>query len=430
MTSLADPLDLPCGVRLPNRIAKAAMSQGCTRRRAAIFAQLNHPGRQTNLLDIGHRPWTWVDRGEAAFQRIRTGFGTGARHARDRHEMEITHVPPPLFFDMHDRSQVGEARRTTNLFAESCGFGETRTASIGIIITELATNLVKHAANAHLTVQCLSTSNGDVIEIRSIDRGPGMIDVGKCLRDGFTTAGTPGNGLGAVQRLSDEFDIFSIPEQGTVILSRVLRDARKQRANEPNLRWGVYSRPAPGESVCGDSWRADGAGESPRFMIADGLGHGPFAAQAAAAISSTFDDERSLAPAQFLGAAHQRAIGTRGAAVGIAQLDLSTRRIAYAGIGNISGILIDGEIGKGMFSHNGTAGVLVRKLQAFEYVWPVGGLLIMHSDGLQTRWSLANYPGLQARHPAVIAAVLARDFTRGRDDVTVMVARVEGKYSD
>ena len=165
-------------------------------------------------------------------------------------------------------------------------------------------------------------------------------------------------------------------------------------------------------------------------MVADGLGHGPGAAHAAAAISNTFDDERSLAPAQFLGAAHQRAKGTRGAAVAMAQLDLSTRRVEHAGIGNISGILVDGEIVKGMFSHNGTAGVLVRKMQAFEYIWPVGGLLVMHSDGLQSRWSLASYPGLQARHPAVIAAVLARDFSRGRDDLTVLVAKVEDKYSE
>jgi hypothetical protein len=79
-----------------------------------------------------------------------------------------------------------------------------------------------------------------------------------------------------------------------------------------------------------------------------------------------------------------------------------------------------------LFSHNGTVGVLVRKMHAFEYMLPVGGVLIMHSDGLQSRWSLASYPGLQSRHPAVIAAVLARDFDRQRDDLTVLVARVEG----
>jgi anti-sigma regulatory factor (Ser/Thr protein kinase) len=340
--------------------------------------------------------------------------------------MEITRVPPPLFFNINDRSQVGEARRAVNLFAESCGFGNTRSAAVGIIITELANNLVTHSGNALIAVQCLSTANGDCIEILSIDRGPGMRDVGKCLLDGFTTTSTPGNGLGAVKRLSDEFDIFSIAEQGTVILSRVLRDVPTLRSSEVPLSWGVYSRPAPGEVACGDSWRVDWTPERPRFMIADGLGHGPVAAEAAAAVSEIFDSERSLTPTQFLSAAHRRATGTRGAAVAIAHVELPARRVQYAGIGNITGTLVEGEITRGLFSHNGTVGVLVRKMHSFEYMLPLHGLLIMHSDGIRSRWSLANYPGLQFRHPAIIAAVLARDFDRERDDLTVLVARAEG----
>ena len=47
----------------------------------------------------------------------------------------------------------------------------------------------------------------------------------------------------------------------------------------------------------------------------------------------------------------------------------------------------------------------------------------MHSDGLTTHWTLERLPGLAARHPSLIAGVLYRDFKRGRDDVTVVVAR-------
>jgi hypothetical protein len=78
---------------------------------------------------------------------------------------------------------------------------------------------------------------------------------------------------------------------------------------------------------------------------------------------------------------------------------------------------------RGLFTHNGTVGAQVRKVQEFEYAWPDGGLLVMHSDGLQTRWSMDPYPGLMARHPAVVAGVLYRDFQRGRDDATVLVLR-------
>src|SRR3712207_8978530 len=57
--------------------------------------------------------------------------------------------------------------------------------------------------------------------------------------------------------------------------------------------------------------------------------------------------------------------------------------------------------GRGLFSHNGIVGVQIRKLQQFDYECPEHGLLVMHSDGLQGRWSLESYPGLSQRHPAV-----------------------------
>ena len=75
-----------------------------------------------------------------------------------------------------------------------------------------------------------------------------------------------------------------------------------------------------------------------------------------------------------------------------------------------------------MVSYNGTVGHEVRKIREFTYLWPKGGLLVMHSDGLGTQWRLDRYPGLIARHPSLIAGVLYRDFNRGRDDVTVLVA--------
>jgi hypothetical protein len=104
----------------------------------------------------------------------------------------------------------------------------------------------------------------------------------------------------------------------------------------------------------------------------------------------------------------------------------------YAGVGNISGHLRSAseEKGRGLMSHNGTVGVQVRKIQELNYPLPAQGLLVMHSDGLQSRWSLEKYPGLIGQHPAVIAGVLYRDFTRGHDDVTVAVVRVSSVHPD
>ena len=65
----------------------------------------------------------------------------------------------------------------------------------------------------------------------------------------------------------------------------------------------------------------------------------------------------------------------------------------------------------------------MRKVQEFVLPWNAGAMLIMQSDGLASRWDLEQYPGLIGCHPALIAAVLYRDYTRGRDDVAVLVAR-------
>jgi hypothetical protein len=95
--------------------------------------------------------------------------------------------------------------------------------------------------------------------------------------------------------------------------------------------------------------------------------------------------------------------------------------VRYTGVGNISGVLAGGERSRGLASQNGTVGLQLRKVQAFDYEWPPRGLLVMHSDGISNRWQLDTYPGLAQRHPAVVAGVLWRDFGRGRDDATIVV---------
>ena len=180
-----------------------------------------------------------------------------------------------------------------------------------------------------------------------------------------------------------------------------------------------------GVFTCGDAWRATAGNLSASFMVCDGLGHGPIAAEAAAAVTAAYDQNLFAAPNEFLEAAHRNASGSRGAAVAIAKLE-PAGAVHFAGIGNISGILISGDNTKSMLSHNGIVGAKIRRPQTYEYFLPHNGLLIMFSDGLQSRWSFAQYPGLQTSHPSIIAAVLARDLSRGRDDTTVLVAKSVG----
>ena len=342
----------------------------------------------------------------------------------------------PTVIPISDRSLIGEARRATVRKCATAQFSETDQGRAAIIATELATNLLHHAQNGRLIVQVVPTADGLAVDFLSIDSGPGIANVDKSLRDGFSTAGTSGNGLGAVRRLSSEFDVFSQLQCGTIVFARLL--ASKQVMSDPGVAladpssrdldpaapvWGGISIPVRGEDVCGDTWRVGSRGDQLAIMVADGLGHGPLAEEASSKAAETFGSEPTALPGVFLRKAHQSLAGTRGAAIAMARVDLRERLVKYAGIGNISGSLFCGMDGRGMFSHNGIVGVQMRSVQDFDYPIPGPGLLIMHSDGLQTRWNVDSYPGLVLRHPMVIAGVLLRDFARGRDDVTVVVAR-------
>lgn len=327
-----------------------------------------------------------------------------------------------VFVPVAEKSQVGEARRAAVRVAEGAGLSETDCGKVAIVVTELANNLARYARQGRIFVQALPmVARRTAIEIVSIDRGPGMADVDRCLEDGFSTGGTPGNGLGAVRRLSDEFDIDSGTESGTVILSRI--GSGLAIGVGRRFQWAAVSVPAPRETVCGDTWRVEEREDEIRVMIADGLGHGPLAREAAEAAGVSFDDSPSGGPKAFLQMAHPKLQSTRGAAVAAGYASASAGTFAYAGVGNIAGTLLTTTERRGLMSRNGTLGAQMRTVHQQEYPWPAGWLLVMHSDGIQSRWTLDHRPGLFSRHPAVIAAVLLRDFARGPDDATVLVVR-------
>lgn len=324
-----------------------------------------------------------------------------------------------------EESQVGEARRLAVALAAQLGFSETDRGKVAIVATEAAKNLLKHARDGEIILQTLKNGSRDSIEIVAIDRGPGMANVGQCLRDGFSTAGTPGTGLGAIGRLSNFFEIHSTPELGTALIAR-LESGKNCREALPNLNFleiGVINLPKVGEKICGDSWAAENCGDKNSILVADGLGHGSLAEGASREAVAVFQANAKLGPKAILEKAHAALKHTRGAAAAIAQIDRTQNIVCFAGVGNISGVIYTDTHTRSMVSYNGTIGHQMRKVEEFTYPWSPQSILIMHSDGLATQWDLNRYPGLASKHPALIAAVLYRDFARSRDDMTVIVAK-------
>src|SRR5262245_38968592 len=114
-----------------------------------------------------------------------------------------------------ESSQVGEARRAAVALADGLGFGEADAGKVALVVTEAASNLVKHGGGGELLLGVLERDGVAGIEVLALDRGPGMADLGRCLRDGYSTAGTRGTGLGAIARLSSGFEVHSADRRGT-----------------------------------------------------------------------------------------------------------------------------------------------------------------------------------------------------------------------
>jgi anti-sigma regulatory factor (Ser/Thr protein kinase) len=328
-----------------------------------------------------------------------------------------------VLLSLDHSSRVGEVRRLVTSMAGRLGFDEQDQGRAALVLTEAANNAVLHGGGGEIVLRAFHGSSPG-IEAIIADRGPGMADVSRALRDGYSTAGTSGSGLGAVVRLSNKFDIYSAAGAGTVVLVQICsRAAPPSPAANGRLETGAVCLPKAGETDCGDAWAIARNGDRHVLIIADGLGHGPDAAKASRQAITTFHARLTLSPSDLLSEIHLALRSTRGAAVAVATLDPGKREVRYAGVGNIAGAVVTGDETRSMVSHNGTLGHEVRKIQEFTYAWPPGSLVIMHSDGLQTQWRLDRYPGLTTRAPSVIAGLLYRDFSRGRDDVTVAAVR-------
>lgn len=330
---------------------------------------------------------------------------------------------PHLAFPMEDASQVGEARRHAVQVARECGFHETETGRVALVVTELGNNLVRHARRGRMLISARAEHRQ--VEVLAIDTGPGIADVHRCLGDGYSTGGTPGTGLGAVQRLARSFDIHSDVPQGTVIAAR-LQAGEAPPENAASLCAAGVSVPAPGETECGDAWAAVMDGPRAAVLVVDGLGHGPDAAHAAQEAVRIFSAEPWMAPREQLARLHAGLRGTRGAALTVLRADDEAGTVRSAGAGNVLARLVSGTSDRTLLVQHGTAGVQIRTPEEVTTPWPAHAVLVVHSDGIEARWKPDVLHPVLGRDPVLAAALLLRDHCRGRDDATALVLRRKG----
>lgn len=322
-------------------------------------------------------------------------------------------------FPMDDPSRVGEARRHAAQAVADMGWGEVDAGRLALVVTELGTNLQRHAQNGRLLLAALPQSGE--FEVICIDEGPGIPDLALAMQDGHSSSSTPGTGLGAVRRLANHFDIHSEVPHGTVSVARLR--AGPLVDTTPGLHVGAIRLPAPHETVCGDDWALATRGTQTTVLMADGLGHGPEAAKASQAATNAFAEAPHGDLRETVQAVHRALQTTRGAAVCALRVDTGSDTVSYSGAGNIVGRVLSGVFDKSVITQHGTAGMQIRKPDITSLALPAHALVVLHSDGIETRWTVERIRPLLQRDPTLVAAVLLRDHTRHRDDATVVVIR-------
>ena len=316
-----------------------------------------------------------------------------------------------------DSSSVGAARRCALMAAQRLGFDETRAGELALLATEASRNVLIHAGGGQMVLAGTRENGLPLARILAIDKGAGIPNLAEAMSDGYSTAGTMGAGLGAMKRIASTLEVFT-GRGGTIVLLEV-----GQVPSQDELKIAGIAVPYPGERLCGDGWIWHRSPERTMVLIADGLGHGWEAAEAANEAIATFQHWVHLPPAEILRYIHDGLRKTRGAVAAIAEIRPKDHALIYAGVGNISAVLLAAGSSKSLVSHNGTLGMTTSRIQEFRVDWPSDAVLVLHSDGLHSKWDLSSYAGLISKHPAVIGGALFRDFRRQRDDVSVVVVK-------
>ncbi len=289
-----------------------------------------------------------------------------------------------------------------------------------IVVAELTSNLVKHTKGGYFLAKKISGINKG-IEIICIDNGPGMASTGKMMEDGVSTVNTMGQGLGAIKRLSDEFDIYSIKDWGSILLARIYNSKPKPSSKNEHLV-NIVMVPKEGEKACGDACGFEVNGNYLKIAVSDGLGHGKEAEQAALKSLESFEEHIMLSPKEQLKKIHEAIKKMRGAVMNITHIDFDNNQLVYCGVGNISSRLQSPGKSKSCISYNGIVGHSIpTTLNNHVYQWSKNDMLVITSDGLNNRWDILKYPSITKHDGSILAAALYKDHFRGNDDVTVAI---------
>lgn len=334
---------------------------------------------------------------------------------------------PFTSYRIEERSYISFIKRQIHSEVSHRRFSDTQVGEIDIIVSELCSNLVKHAGGGELLYRTFDLhGQHSRFEIICIDKGPGMGDIARMRRDGMSTTNTLGQGLGAIERLSTFSQVYSILGWGTVVYALVSTEEEtflSKSGLEVVVRALCVCKPR--EEACGDGYRVKRNGSEVRLFFGDGLGHGPHAKEAVDWAGDFFLDCDEPDPVPVIRLMHERVRRTRGLVATVAIGDLVKNEWHVCGVGNILMRVYRGVQYRNYMSYNGTIGLNIpNAMKSSVFPLEKNQHLVLCSDGMRTRWDLSRYPSISKYDSMLMAAALYSDFTRGTDDSSILIAKV------
>lgn len=335
----------------------------------------------------------------------------------------------PTYLEVEEKSRISQSRRRAKAAAKNLGFSDVDCERVGIAVTEAVSNVLRHASRGFFLAQPIEDRSGRrELSIIVWDEGPGISNVSQCLKDGYSSAGGQGIGLGAMRRLSDAFGLYT-PPSGGLVVSMTFREGciLKPTAPRGGALWDVFGTALsmPGQGVSGDAWAVEPWSRGLKILLVDGLGHGPkanvAAIRAVELFRNVFEDEGK----SIMLSLNEALKGTRGAVAAVAEVDTLAGQVRFTGMGNIFGRLINNTEVSQLISVSGTVGYHMRQPRSFEYPWFDNSMIVLHSDGLGSRWDISKYPGALYSRSSVLAGALLGGFRKTTDDCSIVCAKLE-----
>jgi anti-sigma regulatory factor (Ser/Thr protein kinase) len=308
-------------------------------------------------------------------------------------------------------------------FADAIGFPAGDCAEISLVVTELASNMIKHASGGTVRMSPIEGSEHVGIQIEAEDSGPGIFDLEQAIADGYSTAGGLGMGLGTVNRLTDELEAYSRSERGVRVVCKRWRRPSPGGTATRELSFGVATRSYRRLAENGDAFVIKKWGRKAIAGVIDGLGHGQFA-QRAAQTARQYIQQHFDQPLEGLFLGTGRACrGTRGVVMALARFDLDRQKVTIASVGDIEVRLIGSPERFNLVIRRGIIGLNAPTPMPTEHPWTSTTLLVMHSDGVDPHWACEQFSDIAAVTPDLAARRLLEALGKIDDDATVMVAR-------